>query len=191
MQLILDNIAAIMIGSAVILIVLSTQFQAQRAATEQTIALISKTATLDLGRVLEEDLIVLGSGTSDTITDIQESGDSLTTVFEFRKLDELGTEIEVTYRLTDANVVTIRGEAVQLYTLDRYEDDVWAGGGGDHIRFFSISMLNTNGHKTSGVASARLLRVRLVNVYPYGEDDGSTIFQSHWGITVRPEGLAP
>lgn len=189
MQLILDNISAVMIGSAVILIVLSTQFQAQRAATEQTMAYVSKKSTLDLGRVVEQDLIALGSGTTDTITDMQENVDGLTTLFEFRKLDGTGTDIEVAYTLTASDMVNVRGDSVQLYELDRYENGVWAGGGGSRVRFFSIDMLNSNGHETAGVASARLLRIRLVNVYPFGEDDGSSIFQSHWGITVRPEGL--
>ncbi len=189
MQLILDNISAIMIASAVLLIVLSTQFQAQRAAVEQTVAYASKQSTLQLGLTLEDDLAALGNGTANTITSVETNADGLTTVFEFWKQDALGADIEVTYRLTTGNEVVVRGDSVQLYTLDRFEDDVWAGGGGDRIRFFALDMLDTNGNFTLSAASARLVRATLVNVHPFGEDNGSSVFQSHWGITIRPIGL--
>ncbi len=189
MQLILDNISAIMIGSAVILIVLSTQFQAQRSAVEQTIAYASKQSTLQTGVSIEEDLAALGNGTADTVTDVQTNADGLTTVFEFWKQDAGGADMEVTYRLSAGNKVVVRGDSVQLYTLDRFENDVWAGGGGERVRFFALDMLDSDGNVTLSAGSARLVRATLVNVYPFGEDNGSSVFQSHWGITIRPIGL--
>jgi len=183
MQLILDNISAIMIGSAVILIVLSTQFQAQRSAVEQTVAYASKQSTLQTGLAIEEDLAALGNGTASTVTDVQTNADGLTTVFEFWKQDAGGADMEVTYRLTPGNKVVVRSDSVQLYTLDRFENDVWAGG------VFALDMLDSGGNVTVSAGSARLVRATLVNVYPFGEDDGSSVFQTHWGITIRPIGL--
>lgn len=189
MQLMLDHISSILIASAVILVVLSTQFQAQRAATEQTIAYASKKMTLDLASMLEQELALIGDGTTDTITDVQTNADGQTTVFEFWREDELGTDIEITYRLTTSDIVDIDGESVQLYRMDRYEDDVLSGGGGERLRHFSLTMLDESGGVTADAASARLIRAVVVNAFPYGTSADSYLFESHWGITIRPMNL--
>jgi hypothetical protein len=76
-----------------------------------------------------------------------------------------------------------------LYRLDRTENGLAAGGGSSTLSQFQITMLNAAGNPTAGVAAARLLRVRAVNVYPFGNSDDMDLFRSYWGITVRPPNL--
>lgn len=189
MQLIFDHISSILIASAVILIVLSTQFQAQRSATEQTIAYASKKMTLDLASMLEQELALIGDGTDSTITDIQTNADGQTTVFEFWREDEVGTPTEITYRLTESDMEVIDGDSVQLYQMDRYEDDVLSGGGGSRLRHFQLTLLDEAGSVTGTVADARLVRAVVVNAFPYGSSADAYLFESHWGITIRPMNL--
>ena len=189
MQLLLDHISSVMIASAVILIVLTTQFQAQRSATEQTVAYASKKITLDLATTLEQELGLIGDGTDDTITAATTNAAGETTSFVFWRENEAGIDTEYEYRLTETEEIIIVGETVQLYRLDRLEDGVVAGGGGSRIRHFRITMLNPAGNVTTDVASARLLRVVVVNAFPFGMGEDAYLFESHWGMTINPMNL--
>lgn len=189
MQLLLDHISSVMIASAVILVVLTTQFQAQRSAIEQTVAYASKKITLDLATTLEQELGLIGDGTDDTITTATTNAAGETTSFVFWRENEAGADTEYEYRLTETEEINIAGETVQLYRMDRLEGGVIAGGGGSRIRHFRITMLNPAGNVTTDVASARLLRVVVVNAFPFGMGEDAYLFESHWGMTINPMNL--
>ena len=189
MQFLLDHIASIMVSGAVLLLVIATNLSASRAAIEETVAYSAKMQTLSLADFLEDDLLLIGDGTDDTIGDIETNADGQTTLFSFWREDDLGADMLVAYTLVESESVEIDGDMVQLYQLFRTENGVAAGGGSSTLESFQITMLNAAGNAAAGVGAARLLRVRAVNVYPFGEPDDMNLFRSYWGITVRPPNL--
>ena len=190
MQFILDNIASVMVSGAVLLLVVATNLTAQRAAMEETVSYAAKMQTLSLADYLEDELLLIGDGTDETIVDLQTNSEGQTTLFSFWREDEdTATDILVAYTLTETDSVEIDQEWVQLYQLNRTENGTPAGGGSSTLETFTITMLNANGNVTTGVAAARLLRVRAVNVYPFGDSDDMNMFRSFWGVTVRPPNL--
>jgi len=189
MQFLLDHIASILVSGAVLLLVIATNLGAQRAAVEETVAYAAKVQTLNLADYLEDDLLLIGDGTSDTIDDVETNSDGQTTEFSFWREDDLGIDMLVSYTLTETDSVEIDDEWIQLYRLDRTENGVAAGGGSSTLSQFQITMLNAAGNPAAGIAAARLLRVRAVNVYPFGDPDDMDMFRSYWGITVRPPNL--
>jgi hypothetical protein len=170
-------------------LVIATNLGASRAAIEETVAYAAKMQTLSMADFLEDDLLLIGDGTEDTIEDVETNADGQTTLFSFWREDESGTDMLVAYTLTEADTIEIDGEEVQLYRLDRTENGVPAGGGSSTLESFQITMLNAAGNPAAGVGSARLLRVRSTNVYPFGDPDDMNMFRSYWGITVRPPNL--
>ncbi len=189
MQFLLDHIASILVSGAVLLLVIATNLNAQRAAIEETVAYAAKVQTLNLADFLEDDLLLVGDGTDDTIETIETNDDGQTTEFSFWREDEMGVDMLVSYTLEEGDVVDVDGEKVQLYRLFRTEDDAAAGGGSSTLQAFSITMLDESGSTTGSVESARLLRVRAINVYGMGDADDMDLFRSYWGITVRPPAL--
>ena len=189
MQFVLDHLSAIMISAAVTLLILSTTFSAQRSAAEQTIAYAAKKMTLEMADTIEQEFLLIGDGTDDTIETITTNSDGNTTEFSFWREDEFGLDMEVSYTLTELDSVYIQSEWRQLYRLNRLENGVPAGGGSSRLTDFRITLLNSSGAATADVAEARLIRIAAVNAYPYGESADMYLFRSFWGISVRPRNL--
>lgn len=189
MQFLLDHIASILVSGAVLLLVIATNLSASRAAIEETVAYSAKMQTLSLADYLEDDLLLLGDGTDNTIVDVETDASGQTTLFSFWREDDLGSDMLVAYSLAESDSVQIEGDWVQLYQLFRTENGVAAGGGSSTFESFQITMLNAAGNVAAGVGAARLLRIRAVNVYPFGDSDDMNMFRSYWGITVRPPNL--
>ena len=178
-----------MVSGAVILLVLNTQFQAQRSAAEQTIAYSARKSTLQMADVIEREFTLIGNGSSGAIDTLITNANGETSTFRFYRQDGGGADMLVEYRLLDEGSVDIRGEPVPLYRLERYENGALAGGGPATIRTFRIDLLDEDGDPTDK-STVRLVRVRLIVAYPFGSSDDAYLFQSHWGITLRPLSLS-
>jgi len=189
MQLMFDHISAILVAGAVTILLISTSLRAQQAAVEETIAYAAKAQTLNLADFLEDDLLMIGDGTTDTIEDVETNADGQTTLFSFWKDDEFGVDMLVAYTLTEQDSIYIAKKWVQLYQLNRFENGDPAGGGSSTLEAFQITMLNVGGNATASVSAARLVRVRVVTVYPFGDPDKMSLFRNYWGITIRPPNL--
>ncbi|MDA1029011.1 MAG: hypothetical protein O3B41_08165 [Bacteroidetes bacterium] len=189
MQFILDNLSALLVSTAVLLMVLSTQFTAQRSAAEQTIAYVAKKQTLETADTIEREFLLIGDGTDETIVDLTTNVAGNTTSFSFWREDELGADMLVAYTLTEQDSLMVGGEMRQLYRLNRFENGLASGGGSSTLTDFRITLLDMTGAPTVSVPDARLIRVAAVNAYPYGSDSDMYLFRSFWGITVRPMNL--
>ncbi len=189
MQLMFDHISSILVAGAVTLLLISTSLNAQQAAVEETISYAAKAQALNLADFLEDDLLLIGDGTTDTIEDVETNADGQTTLFSFWKDDEFGVDMLVSYTLAEQDSVYIDEEWIQLYQLNRFEDGNPAGGGSSTLEAFQIIMLNAGGNVTASVAAARLVRVRVVTVYPFGDPDDMGLFRNYWGIAIRPPNL--
>jgi hypothetical protein len=189
MQVILDHLSAVIIASTVMLLILSTQFNAQRASAEQTIAYMAKKSTLEMVDYLEDELLLIGDGTDDTIVDVTTNSAGMTTLFSFWREDDAGLDMLVSYTLTEEDSVEFSDGWVQMYRFNRFENGVATGGGSSTLEHFEITMLTETGAVTTTAAAARLLRLKAVNVYPYGDPEDSYLHRTFWGITLRPMNL--
>ncbi len=189
MQLLLDNIASVLVASTVLLVVVATTLNAQRSAVEASVAYAAKKQTLTTADFLEAELLLIGNGTGGTIDTTIVNANGQTTEFSFWRQDDTGAAMLVSYTLTPSTSKVIDGQTVQLYQLNRSENGAAAGSGSSTLSDFTITLLGPDGSLAASTADARLLRVRAVNVYPYGDPDNMNMFQSYWGITVRPPNL--
>jgi len=187
MQVLLDNIGALLVFSAVALAVITTQFRSSQANVESTVGYMSKKQTLELASVLEQEIKLIGQGTTDKITGTTKNGAGQTTSFKFWRNDGL-SDLEIEYRLSETDIVQMKGVDVQRYRMDRLVNGVVMGASPSTLRDFVIEPLDANGNVVA-VGSAVLVRARVRNVFPIGDPDDMHLGHSLWGITIRPEGL--
>lgn len=189
MQLILDNIASILIGGVVILLVLNTQVDAQQAAAEQSTAYAARKATLSTADLLEDEFRMIGDGTAAKIDSFATNAAGETIHFGFWRDDGTG-DMLVEYKLVETDSVYIANtdETVPLYRLDRFEDGTQVGGGPSTIRTFQVTLMTETGANATP-ATARLIRIALVVTYPFGQSEDAYLYQTHWGTTVAPVNL--
>lgn len=187
MQLILDNLAATIIFTAVALAVATTQLYSSRSSVESTVSYMAKKQTLDLASVLEQELKMIGEGTANDIDLIQTNADGQTTRFVFWRNDGVN-DLKIEYRLVATDTVEINDTDVPRYRMDRYVNDIQDGGSSPTLRDFRIEALDEAGNVV-GAASAVLVRASILDTYPIGELDDMYLGQTYWGITLRPENL--
>ena len=187
MQLILDNISAILIFSAVAFAVASTQLHSSQTTAESTISYMSKKQILEFGSTLEQELKLIGQGTVDKIDEATQNQDGQTTSFVFWRNNGI-VDIKVEYRLIETDVIQVNGADVQLYRMDRYENNVYRGGSAPTLRDFIIQPLDASGNAVPP-ANAVLVRARIRDSYPVGDPDDMHVGYSVWGLTLRPENL--
>lgn len=189
MQLILDNLASILIGGVVIIMVLNTQIDAQQAAAEQSTAYAARKATLSTADLLEDEFRLIGDGATNQIDSLAANAAGETAHFGFWRDDGSG-DMLVEYRLFETDSVYLANDDrfVQLYRLDRFEDGTHVGGGPSTIRSFRVSLMTETGANATP-ATTRLVKVALVVTYPFGESRDAYLYQTHWGTTVAPVNL--
>lgn len=212
-MVLLDRIVAMLITATLILMGLTVQSRAQKAATDSTMLYMAKTQTLELADMIEHDLSNVGYGTTpseDAITTYskQASSTNLDT-FEFwgiRRDSPTGTpqQVKVRYTLAFADSVTTTDGPVALYQLTRSElrGGTWeeVGGSAASLESFSIDLINETNTIVTNIDDARRIRVSMVNrVMPKVVEsinehmDGGyrpTFYQSlHWRMTVTPTNI--
>lgn len=189
MHFLLDHIAAILIFTTVAFTVAVSQIRAKDDMMEQTIAYASKKQTLELADMLEQELALIGEGTlpSKQIDTVTNNAAGETTNFVFWRNDGVA-DLEIEYQLVFVDSVSIRNQMAARYRLDRYENSVLLGGSTPTIRHFRLDPLNNNGTIVNP-AAARLVRVRIANMYPMGDLDDMYIGETYWGITIQPMNL--
>jgi len=166
-----------------------TQSRATNDSIEQTISYASKKQLLDLGTTLEDEIKLIGEGmpSNQHITAFTTNSDGQTTSFKFWRNDGVD-DLEVEYKLVFVDSVTTTTETFATYRMDRYENGVIAGSSPSSLRDFKVEPLNAAGNVTVP-ASARLVRVAIINSYPLGDLDNMYIGQTHYGITLHPSNL--
>ena len=187
MQFILDNISAILIFSVVALAVAATQFRSTQNTVESTVSYMSKKQTLELGATLEQELKLIGQGTTDKIDEAIKNPDGQTTSFVFWRNNGI-VDLKVEFRLVETDIIQVGGTDVQRYRMDRFENDVYRGGSAPTLRDFIIEPLDASGNIVAP-ANAVLVRARIRDTYPVGDPDDMYIGHSVWGLTLRPENL--
>ena len=189
MTVLLDNITATIVGMAVLAMVVVMQQRAQEAGVQRSITYHAKKQTIELGRWLQDDMANVGAGVSFgtiAVTGHAENAEGMTTSFAFkRKMDEADpTPSDIEYVLSEVEIITVDGEEVQLYEIQREVDGVVVGKSPQTITSFTITMLDAAGEETNVPTAARQLRVQLSTALPYSDQRMTYLREAHWGTTV-------
>ncbi len=187
MQLILDNISAILVFTAVATAIATLQLRSMQSTAEMTIAYVSKKQTLEFADLLEQEIKLIGTSTAQKITNVTTNGDGQTTNFTFWWNDGV-TDFEVQYQLVTVDTVTVNGDPVPRYRVDRYVNGVLEGGSPSTLQDFRVEPLDASGNVT-GFASAVMVRAQVVNMYPIGDIDNMYLGRTFWGMTLLPVNL--
>lgn len=187
MQVLLDNIGALLVFSAVAFAVIATQFRSSQANVETTVGYMSKKQTLELASTLEQEIKLIGQGTTDKITAANKNGAGQTTSFKFWRNNGVA-DLEIEYRLETTDIVQLNGVDVQRYRMDRYVNGVILGSSPPTLRDFIVEPLDANGNVVAPTGAV-LVRARVRDMYPLGDPDDMHLGHSIWGMTIQPEGL--
>ena len=194
-----DHFLALLVGSVIILMLFMIQVRAQQENIEQAMINAAKKQTLELADALERDLANAGYATAPSqpgITAYSMRADGVTDTLAFWGSDAAGTQIEVRYVVSVVDTVTIEGETLPLFEMQRFQRNggpwVHDGGSPPTLTHFSVTLLDEN-NLVTGQADARQLQVRVTNaVFPHiGPDDYLRGYrQLRWGIMLTPASLA-
>jgi len=187
MQLILDNVAALVVYTTVAVAIATLQLSTVQSTTEMSIAYMSKKQTLEFADMLEQELKLIGTGTAQKITNVTTNSDGQTTDFRFWWNDG-STDFEVQYQLVPVDSVTIDGALIPIYRMDRYVNGAKEGGSTPTLRDFVITPLDDAGNATTA-GGAVMIRAQLVNTYPTGDLEEMYMGRTFWGMTLLPMNL--
>ncbi|MEX0747921.1 MAG: hypothetical protein WD275_07980 [Rhodothermales bacterium] len=175
MQLILDNLAAVVIAGVLFLILVGVNQRSRIAAVETSNYYALKQQQLSFVEVLKRDMQNVTS--VESITE-----DPATLQFQFTARTDPADNIErtVIYR----RVITGQQDGLQLYQIQRLVNGVAQGGSMSTIVEWEITSQNEEGAQVTDIADARQVYVRFAAVNPY--QAGETVDRSRWEAAFRP-----
>jgi len=189
MYFVLDNLLATLIGGTVIFIILAMQTQMQEAAVDQIGMHMAKNQTLAFAEWIQEDFGNIGAGMPGDASILEvsaHSGDAdQTGTFRFQRHTSSSntTVVQVAYTLSAVDSLTIDGQKVPLYQVQRTFNGTAAGSSTPSLTDFSITMLDEGGQVTALTAQARQLQVRLSVAFPFSSAD-AYLRQTYWHTTL-------
>lgn len=175
MQLIFDNLVAIMIAGVLFLILVAVNQRGRTAAIESSNYYALKKQELNFVETLKRDL--------QNVTNLlSTSEDSLTLEFRFKaRTDPADTSRHtVVYR----RVYQTEQDDESLYQVQRIVEGVSDGGSMSTIVAWSIVAQNSDGVAVGDVANARQIFVHFEAINPF--EKGETVDKSRWEATFRP-----
>ncbi|MEM1128871.1 MAG: hypothetical protein AAGI71_19665 [Bacteroidota bacterium] len=205
MYIFFDNLNAMIIGSAVILMLLSLQLRMTEINIEETANYMVKRQGADLATWMEDDLLTIGENLDATDTWFNDpvyalaNGDSVTTSFTFMREQETpGGTVPVTtrYSLQPADTLVVDGVVTTAYRLVRdtsANGGAFVNGGASNalMSYFRLDLVNSDiklVQNPSAVAAADPdsiwnVRVRFALVTPF-ETDQTTLHRVYYGSTL-------
>lgn len=201
MIFVLDNINALIIGSAIILVVMAMQTRMTDISVEQTANYMMKRQAMEMATWMEDDLLLMGRNLPGSVTAYTNPSDSaeVTTWFEFYR-DSVQTSggsldtfrVATRYELSKIGSHYSARDTVDSYRLDRYVSEgggAWqkSGGSSGLLSYFKIEMLDRDAQPIANpVASPELVRNTRVSfhmVTPF-ERQRSTLRRVYYGSTL-------
>jgi hypothetical protein len=175
MQLIFDNLIAVLIAGVLFMILVGVNQRSRLAATEASGYYALKQQELNFVEVLKRDMQNVTS-----LHSIQEDPSTLEFQFDARTEPSDTTRRTVVYR----RVFQTERDGEDLYQVRRFVDGVSDGGSMSTISHWQIVGQNDEGVPVTDVANARQVFVRFEAVNPF--NTGETIDKSRWEATFRP-----
>ncbi len=199
----IDRIVAMIIGAMVLLMGITTQQRARQSSVESTLLYVGKKQTLELADMLERDLTNVGYQTTpdqDAITYYSRDDNDMLDTLQFWGLrrdsvDGAAEQVEIRYRLVEADTLEIDGTVVQLYQLKRFEHvgGVWQARGASSptIMRLYLDLLNENNNAAPPDQATRI-QVRLENAVVPKLDPNrqlNGLRRLHWSTTLSPPSI--
>lgn len=175
MQLIFDNIVAIMIGGVLFLILVGVNQRSRVAAVESSAYYALKQQELNFIETLKRDMQNVTN-----LQSVEEDPGTLEFQFQARTDPSDTTRRTIVYR----RVFQEERGGHDLYQVQRRVDGSPEGGSMATIVTWDIVAQNEEGVEVADVANARQVFVRFEAVNPFQESD--TIDRSRWEATFRP-----
>lgn len=215
MQILLDNLIAVLVAGVVTLVLLTTQTRSQHAVIEQTASHSVKAKTLVFGNWVEHDILNLGANFGRNLyrfsdPELDASGNTRRWMFYSDSTRANGTRLRVytRYRLETTRTVTFQdNQTFQLYEVNRdralvnyvgdtvampteaqWTRNLWSIG---TLSFFHIEMLGPTGVRpTEADGSTALddvdyIRVRFGVVPEYVLHPDNYIRELYWVRTLK------
>jgi hypothetical protein len=194
MQFLQDHLAAIIVSTVVVFILVGVQFAGQEGAIDAVRFEAGRTSTDALGEFIAQDLANVGAGVAPGDASIHYvTGSAPTTLLEFSGAiaPSAGAPVErVRYRLTTADSTDVyvgaRLHRLPGYRLHRelFAAGTWqpAGGSPATLVDFRVELLDAAGTPVGGAfATAAVARVRFVAASPLngGRRAGVTRWERH------------
>lgn len=204
----LDNLAAVLIATAVILMLSAAQIRSSNAGVEQVASHASKAKMLSFGEWIEDDITSLGANIAEgsgrfLAPTLDEDGN--TTEFTFFSDNPVtgGDTMRVMtrYRLVPTRTVTVDDAPQQLFEVRRefaevevengeaaipeFGSTAWVSDGRsvETLSFFEVALLDRQG-QAAGVASADFIQVRFAMVPEMWLDEGY-LRELYWTTTLK------
>jgi len=192
MAVLLDHASAMMVGLALMMMLAVVQIRAQRMAAERTIMHIAKTQTLEFADALTREMSNMGASLpSDQRVDrLASLAEGRTDTLQFWRKNASAEELNIRYTLVPTDTVEVDGDAVPLFAVRRYSNDVQTGGSMSSLESFDIGLLDDHGQDVgSQLTKTRQVRVSFVNSIPLRRSDGWYLNRTYYGTTLKPRGL--
>ena len=196
MQLILDNITAVMITSTVLLILMGVMHRNQQAQVEASSYYAMKTKALGFVDLLEGDL---QNADSVITTPMDLSAANNTFAFYSQYDSTSSTAFCVRYEVSATETRTVQDSTVQLYQLRRYQGPRTAGcplsslepSGASPATVTDWSIAPINASDQPVTIPAMLIDTRGIAVSfsiwsPFKADPESSVKETSWSLTFRP-----
>ena len=175
MQLILDNLAAVMIAGVLFLILVGVNHRSRVAAVETSNYYALKQQQLSFVEVLKRDMQNVSS-----VASITEDAISFEYQFTARTDPADNVERTVVYRRVSMGLQ----DSLHLYQIQRFVDGQPQGGSMSTIVEWEIISQNEEGARVTDIADARQIYIRFAAVNPY--EQGETVKRSRWEAAFRP-----
>jgi len=201
MWFIFDNLRAVMIAGAVMLMLLTAMTRQRELGVEQLSVYSAKSHSLDLAEWLEDDIATLGSNFDSTtirfLLPTLEGGN--TTEFTFHR-DTVGAapdfdkvRIETRYSLIDTDIAVLQDTSYQMHQVIRkfriQQGAGWSawtedGRSSPRLSYFMISLLDDLGQLVTTESETVFLKMdfSIIPPFPQGRQ---YLNQLSWGTTIR------
>ena len=178
MQFILDNISATIVGSTILLMLVATNHRNMLSSTEATSFYMMSKQSLEFTYTLKHDLQNVSS-----VVTISETDSTFTFYAQTDPADT--TKHQVKYVRSKTGV----RDAVNLYQIERFVDNVYAGGSLSTITDWMIEAHNEQGNTIADASDARQIYVRFKMALPIPSTGqiGPAVDHMSWEATFQPK----
>lgn len=169
MNVFLDHLSAIIVGTTVVTILVAAQLMTSESTIEQGQYLAARKQTQGFVQVLEADLFNIGYGVAPHTKPVLLANDSTFTFL--RKVDTtaVATVRTISYRRRTARHVRLPdGRRIPVYRVDRTDDGVSTGGVADVLTDFEMTPIQRDG--TRAPTSDSVVGVRIEMALSYWTD---------------------
>ncbi|MFQ5572335.1 MAG: hypothetical protein ACE5G0_21880 [Rhodothermales bacterium] len=186
MAFIYDHLTATILGISIFFLLVAVQLRSTETSRDQARYYSAKTQVLNVKEMIEYDFENVGTGVAKYDPIFVSKTDSTFTFME-KVLPTDPDPSTVMYRRVPREVVTIEGEEVQLYEIQRLVEGVVTGKSPPTMKEFDVTLLNSNREVETNLTAVRAIQVRFTVLSPLGNKN--ELHEARWNRTFWPPNL--